>query len=308
MRAGAAALSVAVGLGALAGSGCIRGDVSADGGSGATTATLQDLNGGLALPGVPLAISPNAVATTPKVLIRSETVPGGPPNCLYGVYAADPRYLSSNGDAGQPNNGLVIAALGDTSILNSDPKLGLQGRTTCPDSLTYVFGDGGVGGAIPDNVQIGDTLQVVGELAPYCDSYNKQAAECATPIFPEFIASQAAVLSSGGAPEPQPVAVTDIEDGANVALDYAGMLVQINDVVTVNASADSNGSIVVRDAKVTGGPATAGLWVTTLSTTATLPQSLGLGFTQITGVLHFITGHWRLQPRSSADITPADAG
>lgn len=100
---------------------------------GQITSTVQDLNGGLALPGVPVAISPNnPVATSVKVLVRSETVPGGPPNCLYGFYASDPGHLPGS-DAGYLlNNGLLISALGDNNILDNDPSLGGQGRTDCP--------------------------------------------------------------------------------------------------------------------------------------------------------------------------------
>lgn len=88
------------------------------------------------------------------------------------------------------------------------------------------------------------------------------------------------------------------------------MLLQVSNVVTVNPVADGNNSIVVRDANAEVGPATAGLWVTSLTSSAPVPQMQGQSFAQITGELHFITGHWRLQPRTPADLTPVlpDAG
>jgi hypothetical protein len=266
------------------------------------TASVQELNGGLALPGVSLDIVPNVVATSQKVFVRAETT-NGPPNCLYGVYVSDPRYLAGGSLGFQSNNGVLLVGLGNDATLNADPGLGGSGRTSCPDSVSYTFGDGGVGGPIPDGIQIGDTLEVSGDLTTYCDSYDKQAAACATPIFPEFTVSTVSDLGrSSAVPTASPVAVTDIEDGVSAAVDYAAMFVQVSNVVTVAPNADSNGSIVVQPVGATMQGAAAGLWITPSTVTVSLPETSGQVFSQIAGDLHFITGHWRLQPRLPGDV------
>lgn len=81
--------------------------------------------------------------------------------------------------------------------------------------MTYVApGGGGVGGLIPDNITVGNLVQVNGNLEPYCDSYNKDAAMCATPLFPEFIVNTLSVVGNGPIARPMQVDVSVIEDGA----------------------------------------------------------------------------------------------
>jgi hypothetical protein len=78
--------------------------------------------------------------------------------------------------------------------------------------------------------------------------------------------------------------------------------VQVTDALTVAVNTDSNGSIVVQAQGVDGGMVGSGLWVTSLTATVVLPETQGQVFSQLTGDLHFITGHWRLQPRVTGDV------
>ena len=250
---------------------------------GTPTASVLALNGGLASPGAQVQIAPTPVALSPKIYLRKSR--GSAPSCYYGIFVADPSA------AGQPNNGLLLVALGDMNKINNDPNLGGQGRTSCPTPDVYA-----VGGPLPDGTQIGDQLQASGILAPYCEYYDTSLAQCTSDPFPEFQVATVTKIGAGSAPPPTLVDATQISDESTSAVVYAGNLVQVQNVTVADPEPDAFGDVVLTQGS---------LWVQPLVSSVVVPAKLGYSFTSITGILHYQFSHWKLRPRTGADIVPA---
>lgn len=256
---------------------------------GTPTVSVLDINGSLLTPGVFTQIAPNGVATSPKFYLRKTS--GNAPNCWYGIFVADPAAAG-----GQPNNGMLVSALGDMAAINGDQSLGGGTRTTCPYPQNYP-----VGGAIPDAVQIGDQLSINGYFEPYCDYYNTSLGQCAADLFPEFTpdspnaSSASGVVTdlgpNGAALAPVIVQPSDISDLALNAIQYAGELVEVQNV-TVN-NVDSFGDVILDQGS---------LWVTPLVSSVSVAATPGFQYCSITGNLHYQFSHWKLRPRSQADL------
>ncbi len=277
-------------------------DASSD--AGLPTASVLDLNGALITPGVLTEILPNGVATSPKFYLRRTT--GNAPDCWYGVFIADPAAAPTTPDGGQPNNGVLISALGDMGAINGDPTLGGSMRTTCPYPQSYP-----VGGAIPDSVQIGDQLSIVGYFEPFCDYYNTSLGQCAADLFPEFSPdSPGGTNPSGqvidltatlGAPaiQIQPVLVepSAISDLALNAIQYAGELVEVQNVTV--SGFDKYGDVIL---------AQSALWVLPLASSVSVAATPGSAYCSIVGNLHYNgqqNSHWEVRPRSQTDLVAA---
>ncbi|MHB8418999.1 MAG: hypothetical protein ACYDCL_13055 [Myxococcales bacterium] len=273
---------------------------SIDGGIPAFPVLL--INGFLAPPGSPIGISPNPIATSPKFFLRKPS--GQSPNCYYGVFVADPAAT------GQPNNGVLLSALGDMNKINGDPSLGGGTRSSCPDPSTYA-----VGGSIPDGIKIGDRLQVQGFFEPYCD-YTTSTGGCEFDLFPEVTPDPplgyppGSIQDLGPAASPIPpllVAPTDISDLATEAIQYAGELVTVQRVTVSSLPLDPYGDVVLDQG---------GLWLTALGELITIdptandvvdqgikiPDAPGTAYCSVTGDLHFQFSHWKLRPRQQSDL------
>ncbi len=266
----------------------VRPPVANDVDAGIPTASVLELNGILAAPGIPLQIAPAPVATSPKFYLRKSS--GNSPICWYGVFVADPAA------AGQPNNGLLLVSKGNMQAINSDPNLGGAGRTSCPDPQSYTPG---VGGGIPDNIQVGDQLVAYGQLAPYCDYYDTSAGQCAADPFPEFQVDPSiqtiygtTVTGQATAPAPLVVDPSAISDESATAIQYAGELVQVQNVTVSNPNA-GYGDMVLEQGQ---------LWLSPLTSAVVIPAQQGEAIASLTGVLHYQFQHWLLRPRTQADV------
>jgi hypothetical protein len=258
--------------------------------AGIQIASVLDLNGALITPGVLTQITPNAVVTSPKFFLRKPT--GNQPNCWYGVFIADPAATG-----GKPNNGVLISALGDMAAINSDTTLGGSMRSTCPFPETGYP----VGGAIPDSVQVGDQLSITGYFEPYCDYYNTSLGQCAADLFPEFSPDSPGESNPSGQVTdlgpanslipPVIVAPSAISDLALNAIQYAGELVEVQNMTV--GSADQYGDVIMNPAS---------LWVTPLTSSTSVEATAGSAYCSITGNLHYQYSHWKLRPRSQADL------
>lgn len=287
---------------ALAGCGLVRAEADAAVDAGPLTASLVDLNGGLSLPGVDVRISPDVVATSEKFYLRKDKA--SPPNCYYGVFASDPRFLPGGDGGAQPNNGLLLVSLGDMNAINAN---GGPSRTSCPGPASFQSG-----GGVPDVIAAGDALLVEGELTPYCDHFDTRAGQCGTPVFPEFTVKdvqdlthatdggQQSVLATTVAP--MIVQPADIEDGAASAASYAGMLLEVDEVVVTNAHPDIYSAVIVSPQHPAAGSAPVELWVDSFDSRAAVVQVVGTKYSKIRGVLHYGYGHWRLVPRLQSDL------
>ncbi len=262
--------------------------------AGTPSFSVLDINGFLVPPGSPIAVSGHPVATSPKFYLRK---PSGPvPNCYYGVFVGDPS------SAGQPNNGVLVSALGDMAKINGDPSLGGAGRTSCPDPATYA-----VGGGIPDGIKIGDELSIAGFFEPYCDYYNTSAGQCQFDLFPEVTPNPPVGYSSGSVQDVHPgqplaplvVDPTEISDLATAAIQYAGELVEVQRVTVSNLPLDIYGDVVLDEG---------GLWLSALVPNVTIIDAPGTGFCSITGDLDFQFSHWKLRPRQQSDLVLCPAG
>jgi hypothetical protein len=276
--------------------------------AGTPTASVLDINGALVTPGVFMQICNvcpggngccNAVATSSKFYLRAAE--GNAPDCWYGVFVADPAAAPNSAGVGPPNNGMLLSALGDMAAINSDQSLGGANRTTCPYPQSYP-----VGGNIPDGIKIGDQVAISGYSEPFCDYYNTSLGQCAADLFPEFTpdspgAGQAnGVVTDLGATTPiLPVLVqpSQISDQALNAIQYAGELVEVQNVTV--ASADQFGDTILNQAA---------LWVTPELSNVTVAATTGFAYCSITGNLHYQgdeDSHWELRPRSQADVVAA---
>ncbi len=256
--------------------------------AGVPAASVIELNGILAEPGVPLRISPIPVVTSPKFYIRKSS--GNEPLCYYGVFVSDPA------QAGGPNDGLLLVSLGNMDAINSDASLGGPSRSSCPHPEQY---PAGVGGGIPDDIQVGDTVSAIGQLAPYCDYYDTSAGQCAADEFPEFqvdpsIESDYGVTIVGHAEPPAPLVVDPaaISDQSATAIQYAGELVQVHDVTISNPSA-GYGDMILDPGQ---------LWVSPLTNSVTIPAEQNLAIASLTGELHYQFQHWLIRPRTQSDL------
>ncbi|HUB08332.1 MAG TPA: hypothetical protein VMB50_15095 [Myxococcales bacterium] len=259
--------------------------------AGTPSFSVLDINGFLAPPGTPLSISNEPVATSPKFYLRAST--GTAPTCWYGVFVADPSA------AGQPNNGVLLSALGDMDKINS--AFG-QTRVGCPDPSTFA-----VGGGIPDGVQIGDRLTVDGFFEPYCDYYNTSLGQCQYDLFPEVTPdpppnfSEGSIEDNGSGITLAPLVVdpTQISDLAAEAIQYAGELLQVQHVTVSDLPLDAYGDVVLDQGS---------LWLTSLGPAATIGSAPGTAYCSITGNLHFQFGHWKLRPRQQSDLVLCPTG
>ncbi|MHB1844724.1 MAG: hypothetical protein ACYCWW_07815 [Deltaproteobacteria bacterium] len=242
--------------------------------------SILALNGGLAAPGTPTAIAPAPVALTTKFYLRKER--GSAPDCYYGIFVADPA------QQGQPNNGLLLVALGDMNKINNDASLGGEGRTSCPSPPSYQ-----VGGPLLDATQPGDQLQVDGILAPYCETYNASLGQCDSDPFPEFQVSSMSKLGTATPPAPTVVDPSQIADGSSSAIIYAGNLVEVQNVTVEDPTPDPYGDLILEQG---------GLWVDPLESGISIFAQQGTPFNSITGILHYQFGHWKLRPRTTTDI------
>jgi len=268
--------------------------------AGVATASVLEINGALLTPGVLTQIAPNAVATSPKFYLRKAS--GDAPDCWYGVFIADPSAAPTTPDGGQPNNGVLLSALGDMAKINGDATLGGNGRSTCPYPQSYA-----VGGNIPDNVKIGDELSVTGYFEPYCNYYNSSLGKCASDLFPEFTPDSPGAGPSGvvtdltpGVPSviipPLLVQPSQISNVALNAIQYGGELVQVQNVTV--SSSDAFGDVILNQAD---------LWITPLIDNVSVAVTPGFGYCSVTGNLHFNgePGDWEVRPRTQADLVPA---
>jgi hypothetical protein len=263
--------------------------------AGVQSASVLDINGALITPGVFTQIAPNAVATSPKFYLRDSE--GSAPNCWYGIFIADPAAAPNAAGVGQPNNGVLLSALGDMTAINADMSLGGNERVGCPSPGAYP-----VGGNIPDGINVGDTLSVTGYSEPYCDYYNTSEGECAADLFPEFSPDSpgpgqaAGVVTDLGVTTlipPLLVLPSQISDLALNAIQFAGELVEVQNMTVSSQPLDPYGDVVMNQAD---------LWVTPLIATVSVTTTPGFAYCSITGNLHYQDSHWKLRPRTQADL------
>jgi hypothetical protein len=263
--------------------------------AGTLTVTVLDLNGALITPGVIAKIAPNAVATSPKFYLRKAS--GNAPDCWYGVFIADPSAAGN----GQPNNGVLLSALGNMAAINGDPTLGEGQRTSCPYPGAYP-----VGGNIPDGVQVGDQLSITGYFEPFCNYYNTSVGQCSADLFPEFSPDSPfpgnpnGMVTDLGPTTPIPPVIvqpSQVSDLALNAIQYAGELVEVQNVTV--SSSDSYGDVIMEQSS---------LWVTPEISSVSVNPTPGAAYCSITGNLHYYgeaNSHWDVRPRSAADIVAA---
>ncbi len=275
---------VALAISPLCAAGCfIRPPDDGNSDAGPLPESILALNGGLAAPGIPSTIAPKPVALTPKFYLRKAR--GSAPDCYYGIFVADP------GEAGQPNNGLLLVALGDMNKINNDPAQGGQSRSSCPSPPGYA-----VGGPLADDVQPGDELDVQGALAPYCETYDTSLNQCDSDPFPEFQVSSMSKIGTATPPPPTVVDPAVIADGSTSAVLYAANLVMVKNVTVADPSPDAYGDFTLEEG---------GLWIDPLLSGVSIFVQQGSQFSSITGVLHYQFGHWKLRPRTTSDVVAA---
>jgi hypothetical protein len=140
-------------------------------------------------------------------------------------------------------------------------------------------------------VALGDDVEVVGRVTEYSDL---------TEVLPDSVT----FVGAGSEIQPEVVAPADVADDGAQAEAYEGVLIQVNDVqVTVQNSDDPDD---YDEFTVTGGLRVDDFIVDGSGTGGVLDNTYAVGtsFSSIVGVGHESFSHYKILPRTAADLTP----
>lgn len=161
-------------------------------GDGAEVFTIEDVTTDQVGPGVDVKLV-GVVAMTRKVLINHSKSSG---SCLWGIFVSAPGLSET-----AANSGLIVKSYGNDAVI---PPGGTEAE--CPK-----LADGSVGDAIPDDVQPGDVLDIVGETSMFPTASLMQEF-CTNPgdtaIPGREVAFACSAVKTGTAPVPAPHALT----------------------------------------------------------------------------------------------------
>lgn len=164
-------------------------------GDGAEVFTIQDVTTDQVGPGVDVKLV-GVVAMSKKFLVNYSKSSG---SCLWGVFVSAPGLAET-----APNSGLVVKSYGDDASI---PAGGTE--AACPK-----LAEGPVGDAIPDDVQPGDVLDIVGESSTF-PTASLMTMYCTNPgdttIPGREVAFVCSAVKTGTAPVPAPHVPTPAE-------------------------------------------------------------------------------------------------
>ena len=201
-------------------------------GSGAVDATIQQITQGTIGPGVDVKIT-GAVVMSQKFVIDGTLNAGQP--CLWAVFVSAPGLTTT-----AANTGTLVLSYGSPAVV---PDGGSQAY--CPLLEQQSGGD-----AIPDDIQPGDVVDIIGET----DSFllNACSSQANGSQVPEFQVSKTCRMTVTGSTTPPAPAVIPANDYANLSNQAAasaafhnqwgGVFVRLANVTSTDG--DNDGSVV----------------------------------------------------------------